>query len=165
MQTNKRCQPFHHKKERNGHWVFYEKDHYFTDCDIFSCTMHKQNQGYGICGAKNMYSSKVKLDNWVEDDIGAVLALRTEQLPHSYDTVQSSSHRHPNQWPAATHPPLNVPSTQELKAKNKEGMPYSLLFDHGIREEKADVIYCIFSCANLTFACRIGSQPRRCLQS
>ncbi len=96
--------------------------------------MYKQNQGYGICGAKNIYSSKVKLDNWVEDNIGAVLAQNPKETTHSYDTVQSSTHCPPNQWP------LNMPTTQELKAKNKEGMPYSMLFDHGIRDQLPEVI-------------------------
>lgn len=97
--------------------------------------MNKHNQGYGICGAKNSYSSKVKLDNWVEDNIGSVLAQNTSSVAHNYDTVQSSCHIHPREMPVSRRPPINMPSTQELKAKNKEGMPYSMLFDHGLRDQ------------------------------
>jgi hypothetical protein len=43
--------------------------------------------------------------------------------------------------PEAPKMPVNIPSTQELKAKNKEGMPYSLLFDHGTREIQSEVLF------------------------
>ena len=86
------------------------------------------NQGYGICGAKNIYCSKVKLDNWVEDEIGAVIANVDKPKVNYYQTVQMASHCHPSQWPEANPLPANMPTTLELITKNKEGMPYSLLF-------------------------------------
>ena len=50
------------------------------------------NQGYGICGAKNIYCSKVNLDNWVEDEIGAVIANVDKPKVNYYQTVQMASH-------------------------------------------------------------------------
>ena len=86
------------------------------------------NQGYGICGAKNIYSSRVKLDNWVEDEFGATVASSVRPKVTYFKTVQMESHCHPSQWPEPNKLPANMPTTLELITKNKEGMPYSLLF-------------------------------------
>ena len=104
--------------------------------------MNKHNQGYGICGSKNIYSSQVKLDNWVEDRIGGDLKANYDvRKTHLYETNTMRSYGPPDMNLLASQPVLNIPSTQELKAKNKEGMPYSLLFDHGTREITPDVSY------------------------
>lgn len=94
----------------------------------------KKNQGHGICGAKNIYSTKCFVDNWVEDKIGTTLAANPRPAQTLYSTNTSSSYIPPAEMPEAPPLPANMPSTLELKAKNKEGMPYSLLFEHGMNQ-------------------------------
>lgn len=92
--------------------------------------MYKKNQGYGICGSKNIYSSSVRIDNWVEDNIGMQLG-HTERPPFKlYSTVTKEAHCDPSQWPEPQNLPVNMPTPLELKTKNKDGMPYALLFEH-----------------------------------
>lgn len=88
-------------------------------------------QGHGICGSRNIYSTKVRIDNWVEDNI-AVDLLSHERGPKlNYTTVTKTQHIHPNDMPAAPPQPAKMPTTHELKTKNKEGLAYELLFEHG----------------------------------
>lgn len=101
--------------------------------------MYQSNQGHGIAGAKNIYSSKVKLGNWVEDSFGKLLTENSREPIKIYETNTMRSHPHPETWPEPPNMPINMLSTQELKAKNKEGLSYSLLFDHGVKEFTADV--------------------------
>lgn len=96
--------------------------------------MYKKNQGHGICGAKNIYSTNVKLGNWVEDTVGADLVQTARPVFKSYASNTSLSYMDPKDQPPLPSMPINMPSTQELKAKNKEGMQYSLIFDHGLKE-------------------------------
>ena len=94
--------------------------------------MYKQNQGYGICGAKNVYSSRVKLDNWVEDEFGVSLAAQPRPPVGRYVTDSREKHCDPTNMTA--HPSMTtikMMSTAELKAKNKEGTSYAQLFNHG----------------------------------
>ncbi len=101
--------------------------------------MYKKNQGHGICGSKNLYSSNVKLGNWVEDKIG--LQLTQQELPvyKNYMSNTNLSYQDPKDQPPLPSMPVNMPTTQELKAKNKEGMQYSLIFDHGLKEIPPEV--------------------------
>ena len=92
--------------------------------------MYKKNQGYGICGAKNIYSTTVRVDNWVEDIIGSELANSSRPVYTMYTTVTKESHCDPSQWPEPQRLPVNLPTALELKTKNKEGMPYAILFEH-----------------------------------
>jgi len=101
--------------------------------------MYQSNQGHGIAGAKNIYSSKVKLGNWVEDSFGRLLCEKPRESLKLYETNTMRSHPPPEQWPQQPNLPLSIPSTQEIKAKNKEGLQYSLLFDHGVKEFPSDV--------------------------
>jgi hypothetical protein len=101
--------------------------------------MYKKNQGHGICGAKNIYSSDVKLGNWVEDTIGLDMVRTGRVVETHYFTNTGTSYRDPRDQPPLPEMPVNMPSTQELKAKNKEGMPYSLIFDHGLKEIPPEV--------------------------
>jgi hypothetical protein len=90
------------------------------------------NSGYGICGAVNVYSSSAKLGNWVEDKAGEILARNPRPAKGMYITDQSANHIDPARMtvnPATMN--VKMMSTAELKAKNKEGTSYSLLFDHG----------------------------------
>lgn len=105
--------------------------------------MYKQNQGYGICGAKNIYSSKVKVDNWVEDNIGMSLAMKTREPPRIFQTCTKESFIDPNDRPSPPSMPVNMPSTQELKSKNKDGLPYSILFSHGAKDMSPEVIHAL----------------------
>lgn len=104
--------------------------------------MYKKNQGHGICGAKNIYSTNVKLGNWVEDTIGADLVQTERPVFKSYASNTSLSYMDPRDQPPLPSMPINMPSTQELKAKNKEGMQYSLIFDHGLKEITPEVCMC-----------------------
>jgi len=103
--------------------------------------MYKKNQGHGICGSKNLYSSNVKLGNWVEDKVG--LQLTQQELPvyKNYMSNTNLSYQDPKDQPPLPSMPVNMPTTQELKAKNKEGMQYSLIFDHGLKEIPPEVIF------------------------
>ena len=92
--------------------------------------MYKKNQGYGICGSKNIYSTKVRVDNWVEDNIGMDLAHTNRPQYKLYQTVTSETHIHPKDMPPPKNLPVNMPSVLELKTKNKEGMSYEMLFEH-----------------------------------
>lgn len=116
--------------------------------------MYKSEQGHGICGAKNIYTTKTKVGNWVEDRIGMELASTSRPAITTYQTVQAASHCHPSNWPEPPTLPVKVPSAQELKVKNKEGMPYSLLFEHGTREIPPEVNECetFASLINLMFS-------------
>ena len=103
--------------------------------------MNKSNSGYGICGARNVYNSKVKLDNWVEDEIGAIIASKSRPAIGDYRTVSRVMHCDPKDMPERYPAPANMPSTLELLIKNKEGTPYTLLFGHGKGEEPHDERY------------------------
>lgn len=104
--------------------------------------MKSANSGYGICGAKNVYSSRTKLDNWVEDEIGVIIASHPRPPIGNYETVAMSTHCHPSKMPVdTTHPAPKMPSTLEMIAKNKEGTPYSLLFGHGQTDLTPDERY------------------------
>ena len=97
------------------------------------------NQGYGICGAKNVYSSRVKLDNWVEDEAGILLSSKPRPPLGRYVSDTRDKHCDPRQMTA--HPSMTsikMLSTAELKAKNKEGTSYAQLFNHGNRELTVD---------------------------
>ena len=90
------------------------------------------NGGYGICGAFNVYSSTAKLGNWVEDKAGQELVLKPRPAVGMYVTNTQAHHINPSDM--VSHPKLTqvkLMSTAELKAKNKEGTSYSLLFNHG----------------------------------
>lgn len=100
--------------------------------------MQQHNQGYGICGAKNVYSTNVKLGNWVEDKIGRELANQPRRGMITSDTETRLHFTPLENRPEPPNMPVNMPSNQELKAKNKDGMSYSLLFDHGIKPVSTD---------------------------
>jgi hypothetical protein len=106
--------------------------------------MYNSNQGYGISGAKNIYSSDVKIHNWVEDDIGKRLVEKPRKSTNDFQTTQSISYVDPAKRPPPPKISINIPSTQELKIKNKDGMPYSMLFDHGLTEIPSEVFCQLF---------------------
>jgi hypothetical protein len=94
--------------------------------------MYKNNQGHGICGAKNNYSSTVKLGNYVEDYFGQQLSKVPRGADLSaYKSVTMLSYAPLNERKPLPPVALNIPSPLELKTKIKEGMPYEILFEHG----------------------------------
>lgn len=85
--------------------------------------------GYGICGHKNRYSAKVKDGNWVEDKI-AVERLSKYVRP-STTYVSEYTSRFADKSNAIGDVSSSLLEVQHLKAKNKEGLPYKLIFQHG----------------------------------
>lgn len=97
--------------------------------------MYNSNQGHGIAGAKGIYSSKVKLGNWVEDSFGELLVEQARvNDPSNYMSNTMSCYKAPDDQPEPAQVPGKMPTVAEMKIKNKEGMPYSLLFPHGLTE-------------------------------
>ena len=89
-----------------------------------------KNMGYGICGAKNRYSNKALLDNWVEDQFGEEIVAKGDRPGSTmYQTASMASYCDPKDM--KVHPNIlkvKLESVANLKTRNKEGMPYSLLF-------------------------------------
>ena len=102
--------------------------------------MYNSNQGHGIAGAKGIYSSKVKLGNWVEDSFGELLVEQARvNDPSNYMSNTMSCYKAPDDQPEPAQVPGKMPTVAEMKIKNKEGMPYSLLFPHGLTEFPTEV--------------------------
>jgi len=117
--------------------------------------MYQQKaRGHGVCGSLNIYSNNVKLGNWVEDTIAAELIANPTEPYKNFSTNTSLSYLDPKDQPPP--PTMNMPSTQELKAKNKEGMPYGLIFDHGMTPVTSEVIDRYLSCLP---SCRVHIEP------
>jgi hypothetical protein len=90
------------------------------------------NLGYGVAGHINQYSSSARLGNWVEDRAGVYLSQHPTSNEGMYTTDQSANHIDPKDM--TSHPAgdtVKLMSVDELKAKNKDGTSYSMLFDHG----------------------------------
>lgn len=88
--------------------------------------------GYGVCGAKNVYTQSVRIGNWLEDAQGLILKEKSrpgqrQLLTEQRDKFNPLESRRSLEAPAS----LKFATTEELIAKNKEGSPYSLLFNHG----------------------------------
>lgn len=93
--------------------------------------MYSKNQGHGICGSRNIYSSKVRIDNWVEENIAVDLVNTRQDPPKLYTTLTKESFCDPSLRPELPPLPATMPTPHELKTKNKEGLAYELLFEHG----------------------------------
>lgn len=114
---------------------------------------NKKNQGHGICGARNIYSSRVHLDNWIEDTIARDIVSQPRPGSVLYQTNTAASFTHPSERPEPPPLPANIPSTLELKTKNKDGMPYSLLFEHDIKQSEVEVGRFHFTYLTKVFLC------------
>ena len=98
--------------------------------------MDTKNLGYGIAGKKNVYSSKILLDNWVEDGYGSYLHALAKTASdritdQHYITTQRASHIDPALM--SYHPNIlkaKIESAEAVMTRNKEGMPYDLLFSY-----------------------------------
>jgi hypothetical protein len=89
-----------------------------------------KNLGYGICGAKNIYSEKALLDNFSEDRFGKLIVEQGARPGKpSYMTNTMITHCAPSDMPP--HPNagmVKLESAKDIMRRNKEGMPYNLLF-------------------------------------
>ena len=120
-------------------------------------SMYNKNAGHGITGSKNVFSTKVHLGNWREDIIGKELVQdiltnideaaqlgRSNGEPHpgglSRDLISRNKRNSYSTSSQAIGSRLqtkrnidvstSLPPQDELKAKNKEGLNYFLLFSH-----------------------------------
>lgn len=96
--------------------------------------------GFGMCGHKNYYSSSVRYGNWNEDRYGTEILTKREVPPLNYETEYTSNHRDPKT--VSIDPKVlsvKLESLDELRAKNKEGLTYGLIFKHGEQDEPPQV--------------------------
>jgi hypothetical protein len=78
------------------------------------------------------YSSKTKEGNWCEDAFGAILVQNRVISKLAYDTETTANYIPPKDMKDTTSSPgLVIESVYDLKAKNKDGLSYNLLFGHG----------------------------------
>jgi adenine-specific DNA methylase len=78
------------------------------------------------------YSSKTKEGNWCEDAFGASIYENRTIEPLSYATETTTAFINPKLMnDTASNTTIKIESTYELKVKNKEGLSYEVLFDHG----------------------------------
>ena len=78
-----------------------------------------------------MYSTKTKEGNWCEDEFGRWLVEHRKVTPLTYESETTSQYIHPNDMNDKASTDIAIESVYNLKVKNKEGLSYSLLFDHG----------------------------------
>jgi len=83
--------------------------------------------GYGICGHKNSFSSKVKEGNWSEDHFGDALSRsRVERTKHVETSEHLSNFRNP-----ATVPLKDAREGLPVEVKARGGLDRTVLFNHG----------------------------------
>lgn len=118
--------------------------------------MYNRNAGHGITGSKNVFSTKVHLGNWREDIIGKELVQdiltnidenaqtgRYQEDPLSRGASNLLSRNKRNSYSTSSQAigsseqtkknaenATSLSSKEEIKAKNKEGLNYFLLFSH-----------------------------------
>ena len=100
---------------------------------------NRSGGGYGITGSRNVFSTRTHIGNWVEDVIGNDLVQPTRRpFTTLYETAAMNDWIEPSLQTVRTGPntakfsgSVRYLSKEELKIKNKEGMPYDLLFQHG----------------------------------
>jgi len=89
------------------------------------------SSGFGICGHKNTYSSKVKNGKWVEDLIGMDLAKNPPNHGTLYTTETREKIIHPDDMPYnGGGEGIKFESAFEIQVKNKSGLPSHMLFEH-----------------------------------
>ena len=118
-------------------------------------SIYNRNSGFGITGTKNIFNTNVKLGNWVEDRIGVRLIEHPRPGYTSYETNFANDYKNPTEQVRSVgvmakkfEGSVKYLSKSELKAKNKEGLSYALLFQHGLTGEDISpeviifVLYC-----------------------
>jgi hypothetical protein len=83
-----------------------------------------------------MYSSRTKEGNWCEDAYGEHLVKTRLILPLSYETETSSKYSHKQIKASALSQTSMIDTAYDLKVKNKDGLSYNLLFDHGLSSDE-----------------------------
>lgn len=87
------------------------------------------DEGFGICGHKNSFSTGVKIGNYVEDRIGGELAKSSAIKPLQKLTECSASFIDPASMPdKSAHAPKENLNERFLL---RQGLPYNLVFEHG----------------------------------
>lgn len=90
------------------------------------------DQGFGIAGHKNFYSTKVKVGNWNEDTIALHLVKTRQVPPLRYETETRKNHIDYSHFPPDPRTSkLKIDSAEEIQARNKEGLSYEIVFSHG----------------------------------
>jgi hypothetical protein len=93
--------------------------------------MHvNMNAGYGISGHKNSFSSKVKVGNYVEDQIGAKLAKASVVHPLNGRSEVQDNFSDPRTKPSNEAVPIS-PEEETQKIIMRSGLSYNLMFPHG----------------------------------
>ncbi|CEG42975.1 uncharacterized protein PHALS_13207 [Plasmopara halstedii] len=92
--------------------------------------------GYGICGHKNVYSTGVKVGNYVEDRIGAELARNSLSKPINKHSEYTASFIQPCAMPhKCVHAPSENPAERNML---RQGLSYNLMFEHGRPHMRSD---------------------------
>lgn len=87
----------------------------------------------------------MRYGNWNEDKYGTEILSQREVPSLTYQTEHSWNHKDPKT--VLLDPKISsikLESVEELRAKNKEGLTYGLIFQHGERNEPPQVIVIIF---------------------
>jgi len=95
------------------------------------------SEGFGICGHKNNFNSKVRCGNWVEDNIGAALVQSRIEPSMEKFTTTSSTYIAPNEMEnkaSRGFPEVNEAALADVRAGLKGG----LLFGHGQLQNSGD---------------------------
>jgi hypothetical protein len=126
--------------------------------------------GFGICGHKNSYTAKVYDGNWSEDKIATELLMTRAVPAPSYQTEQRGKFQNPGNIPEDPRiASVKMESMEDIRAKNKEGLSYALIFDHGAAPESPKERFksqyqASADASNLHFAQPAGSLHQRKLQ-
>ena len=81
-----------------------------------------------------MYSFRTKEGNYSEDAMGRELVKSRKVLPLTYKTETTANYIPPREMDGSRNDRVDVviESVHDLKLRNKEGLSYHLLFDHGL---------------------------------
>lgn len=94
-----------------------------------------RNPGYGVCGAKNVYSIKTKIDYWYDEMIGAGKEIFPNDVEIPKQSVYQSSfckYEKPLDESMKMSSSHVFPTTHELLIKNKEVSKYLLFLQDDI---------------------------------
>eukprot|EP00937_MAST-01D_sp_MAST-1D-sp2_P000243 g243.t1 len=88
------------------------------------------SQGFGICGHKNNFSTKILCGNWVEDRIGAQLVQDRPEPRDQLTTDTRANFIAPAEM--GDKQTANCPELNEVEAEaTRQGLSYDVMFGHG----------------------------------
>ena len=93
------------------------------------------SDGFGICGHKNTFNSKVRCGNWVEDNIGMDLVASRVGMPASGPNVSENkaTYLHPKRMDDKAS--RNCPPIDDVRVEyERRGVPSNVMFGHGMEE-------------------------------